>query len=98
VGAVRLDSATASLRQQLTRNLSGTISGAYANNGILTANSPGGHTIIASAALQREVGTHINVQAGYTRVHQDYAFFSANPDTNREWVSISYQFARPLGR
>jgi hypothetical protein len=98
VGAVQLDSATASLRQQLTRNLSGTISGAYANNGILTANSPGGHSIIGSAALQRQVGAHISAQAGYTRLHQDYTFFSANPDTNREWVSVSYQFARPLGR
>jgi hypothetical protein len=98
VGAVELDSGTASLRQQLTRNLSGTVTGAYANNGILTANSSGGHTIIASAALQRQVGAHINMQAGYTRLHQDYQFFSANPDTNREWVSVSYQFARPLGR
>ncbi len=98
VGAVQLDSATASLRQQLTRNLSGTVSGAYANNGILTANSPGGHSIIASAALQRQLGAHINAQAGYTRLHQDYTFFSANPDTNREWISISYEFARPLGR
>jgi hypothetical protein len=97
-GAVQLDSATASLRQQLTRNLSGTISGAYANNGILTATSSGGHTIIASAALQRQIGAHISAQAGYTRLHQDYAFFSANPDTNREWISVSYQFARPLGR
>lgn len=98
VGAVQLDSATASLRQQLTRNLSGEISGAYANNGILTANSPGGHSVIASAALQRQVGAHFNAQAGYTRLHQDYTFFSAHPDTNREWVSVSYQFARPLGR
>jgi hypothetical protein len=98
VGAVELDSATASVRQQLTRNLSGEISGAYANNGILTANSPGGHSIVASSALQRQVGAHFNAQAGYTRLHQDYTFFSANPDTNREWVSVSYQFARPLGR
>ena len=44
------------------------------------------------------VGEHVNLQAGYTRLHQTYSFFSANPDTNREWVSISYQFARPLGR
>jgi hypothetical protein len=98
VGAVQLDSGTASLRQQLTRNLSGEISGAYANNGILTANSPGGHSIIASAALQRQVAAHFNAQAGYTRLHQDYTFFSANPDTNREWISVTYQFARPLGR
>ncbi|HEX4020636.1 MAG TPA: hypothetical protein VGG14_14435 [Candidatus Sulfotelmatobacter sp.] len=98
VGAVQLDSATLTLRQQLTRSLSGEIGGAYANNSILTANSLGGHSIIASAALQQQVGVHFNAQAGYTRLHQDYTFFSANPDTNREWVSVSYQFSRPLGR
>jgi hypothetical protein len=48
--------------------------------------------------LQRAVGQHINLQAGYTRLHQTYSFFAANPDSNRESVSISYQFARPIGR
>ena len=98
VGAVELDSATVSLRQQLTPHVSAAISGAYANNGVLTANALGGHSFQASAGLQRQFGAHINAQAGYTRLHQDYTFFSANPDTNREWVSVSYQFARPLGR
>lgn len=98
VGAVQLDSAAASLRQQLTRNLSAEITGAYGNNAILTANALGGHSIIASAALQRQVGAHFSAQLGYTRLHQDYTFFSTHPDANREWVSVSYQFARPLGR
>jgi len=98
VGAVELDSATVSLRQQLTPHLSAAVSGAYANNGVLTANALGGHSFLASGGLQRQFGAHINAQAGYTRLHQDYTFFSAHPDTNREWVSISYQFARPLGR
>jgi hypothetical protein len=38
---------------------------------------------------------------GYTRLHQAYsnvAVLSTAPDTNREYVSISYQFSRPLGR
>ena len=44
---------------------------------------------------------HFNLQLGYTRLHQDYstvAVLAATPDTNREFVSISYQFSRPLGR
>jgi hypothetical protein len=98
IGAVKLDSANASLRQQLTRHVSASIAGSYANNGVLAVASLGGHSVSGSAALQRMVGEHVNLQAGYTRLHQTYSFFSANPDTNREWVSVTYQFARPLGR
>jgi len=98
IGAVELDSANASLRQQLTRNLSASLAGGYANNGVLSVASLGGHSISASAALQRQVGEHFNVQAGYTRLHQNYSFLAANPDTNREWVAVSYQFFRPLGK
>jgi hypothetical protein len=51
--------------------------------------------------VQRAFGQHMNLSLGYTRLHQDYAdvpLVSTNPDTNREFVSISYQFTRPLGR
>jgi hypothetical protein len=97
-GAVELDSANASVRQQITRNLSASLAGLYANNGVLAVSSLGGHSVSGTAALQRQVGEHLSLQAGYTRLHQTYSFISANPDTNREWVAISYQFARPLGR
>jgi hypothetical protein len=86
------------VRQQLTRNLRAALAGTYANNGVLALADLGGHSISGSASLQREVGEHLNLQAGYTRLHQTYSFISANPDTNREWVAVSYQFARPLGR
>ena len=98
LGAVELDSASGSLRQQLTRNLSASLAGGYANNGVLSLASLGGHSISGSAALQRQIGERVSVQAGYTRLRQTYSFFSDNPNTNREWVSLSYQFARPLGR
>ncbi|MFZ0817912.1 MAG: hypothetical protein WAM78_20475 [Candidatus Sulfotelmatobacter sp.] len=98
VGAVKLDSANASVRQQLTRNVSAALAGTYANNGVLALSDLGGHLVSGSASLGRQVGEHLNLQAGYTRLYQTYSVFSANPDANREWVSISYQFARPLGR
>jgi hypothetical protein len=99
LGAVELDSASGSLRQQLTRNFSASVTGSYANSGVLSLASLGGHSISGSAALQRQIGERVSVQAGYTRLRQTYPFFfSADPDTNREWVSVSYQFARPLGR
>ena len=44
-GAVELDSASGSLQQQLTRNLSASVGGSYANNGVLSLVSLGGHSI-----------------------------------------------------
>ena len=104
IGAVQMNSATASFRQQITRYLSGSVSGGYTQNQVLaTALAAGnnGHSASGTASLQQQLGPHINLQLGYTRLHQVYSnvpILAANPDTNRESVSISYQFSRPLGR
>lgn len=104
IGAVHMDNASLSFRQQMTRSLSGSIAGAYVQNNVIGSLLPGtynGHTISATASLQRQFYQNMNVQLGYTRLHQDYngvALFSLTPDTNREFVSLSYQFSRPLGR
>ena len=104
IGAVKTDSASASMRQQLSRTLSASIAGGYATNDVLMAtplNSGNGHTASGTASLQQQFGQHVNLQLGYTRLHEDYGtvpILAATPDTNREFVSISYQFSRPLGR
>jgi hypothetical protein len=104
IGAVKMDSVTASIHQQLSRTLSASVAGGYAKNDVLTATpliSNNGHSVSGTASLQQQVGQHLNLQLGYTRLHQDYgtvAVLAVTPDTNREFVSISYQFSRPLGR
>jgi hypothetical protein len=105
VGAFHANSANLSLRQQLSRNWSGQIVGAYSINKTVTPlsflSSPGGHAISGGASIQRTLGQHLNAAAGYTRLHQSYGgipAISTAPDTSREWLSVSYQFARPLGR
>ena len=104
IGAVRMDSGTASIRQQLSRMLSASVAGGYAQNDVLAATplfSSNGHTVSGTASLQQQFHQHLNLQLGYTRLHQDYsavAVLAATPNTNREFVSISYQFSRPLGR
>ncbi|MGC2729665.1 MAG: hypothetical protein WA254_10725 [Candidatus Sulfotelmatobacter sp.] len=104
IGAVKTDSASASIRQQLSRMLSASVGGGYAKNDVLTAaplTSSNGHTVSGTASLQQQFGQHVNLQLGYTRLHEDYstvAILAATPDTNREFVSNSYQFSRPLGR
>jgi len=104
IGAVQMNAATASFRQQITRYLSGSVSGGYTQNQVLAtglAAGNNGHSASGAASLQQQLGPHINLQFGYTRLHQVYsnvAVLAATPDTNRESVSISYQFSRPLGR
>ncbi len=105
LGAFHSNTANLSLRQQLSRNWNAQAVGAYSINKTVTPffflSSPGGHSISGSASIQRKLGQHLSAEAGYTRLHQSYsdiAAISTAPDTNREWLSISYQFARPLGR
>jgi hypothetical protein len=106
IGAVEMNAANTSLRQQVGRVLSASLTGGYSQNTVLgnlpqsVAGSTNGHSISGTAALQRTFGEHLNVQLGYSRIHQTYnvAAISTTPDTNREFVSLSYQFSRPLGR
>jgi len=106
IGAVKMDAASVSIRQQIARALSASVSGGYAQNIVVGSSSQtaeastNGHSVSGTASVQRLFGERLNVQLGYTRLHQSYnvAAISANPDTNREFVAISYQFTRPLGR
>jgi hypothetical protein len=103
-GAVQLDSASASIQQRITKTLNGSVSSSYSQNNILgssSAETNKGHSVSGTAALQQQLGQHLGLQLGYTRLHQSYssvAILAATPDTNREFVSLSYQFSRPLGR
>jgi hypothetical protein len=103
-GAVEATSASASLRRQLTRSLSASMAASYADNSVLDALpalNTSGHTISGSASMQRQFGQHLNLQLQYMRLHQSYsdvAVLSTVPDRNRGSITISYQFARPLGR
>jgi hypothetical protein len=105
IGAAKTDAANLSIRQQVARALTASVSGGYSQNAVLdvpqaVAGSTNGHLISGTASLQRMFGEHLNVQLGYSRIHQTYnvAAIATTPDTNREFVSLSYQFSRPLGR
>jgi len=102
MGAVRLDEASAVTRVQFSPTLSGSLSGFYANNNMLGVSllSSNGHTFSGTAAVQRTLGEHFGVELGYSRIHQTYniPILAATPNTNRAFVSVSYNFSRPLGR
>jgi hypothetical protein len=104
IGPVRQDTGSVAIGQQLSKTLNASVGGMYAKNDILGAtslNGLNGHTVSGTASLQQRVGQHLNVQLGYTRLHQDYsavAVLAGAPDTNREFVALSYEFSRALGR
>ena len=107
-GAVRANIADASFRAQFTKTLSGSVAADYATNAVLDsaflggfAGGLNGHSVSESASLARTFGEHVSGSIGYLHLHQSYAniaTFNVVPNQNRAWVSISYQFERPLGR
>lgn len=105
LGAFNSNAANASARWQMKHSWSLGSAASYAiykniTPLLITAN-PGGHSISGTVSLQHQIGDHFNAEAGYTRLHQSFseiAVISGAPDTNREFISISYHFDRALGR
>ena len=105
VGAYHSTLAAGSFRQVLSRSWNAGVTGGYSlyqnlEPSLLLFNG-GGHTVTGSASVQRKFGESFQAELGYTRLHQSYADIAAVstfPNVNREWISISYQFARALGR
>jgi len=102
-GAFQSNGANASARWQMTRTWSAGISASYALYNTMTPSfaqaGQRGHTLSGTASVGHPLGEHIRAQAGYSWVHQNYGGTTAIsnfPNTNFTFVSISYQFARPL--
>lgn len=103
-GAVQQDSGTISVRQQIMKRLTASVTGAYAQNNTIAGSQlgvPNGHSVSGSASLHQGIGDHLDLGLNYTRIHQSYGnipVIAATPDTNYESISFSYQFSRPIGR
>ncbi len=60
-----------------------------------------GDILTAGGSIQHSIGEHLSANIQYQRLHETYSGISsinADPDSNREALTISYQFRRPLGR
>lgn len=103
-GAVIYNRADASLRWRLAKSLTAGLGGSYSTDSVLAARPLqgfGGHAWSGDASLQRSLGRSLSLQLGYTHLHQSYSSVAAiaqAPDRDNVWVSLSYQFDRPLGR
>jgi hypothetical protein len=61
----------------------------------------GGHSVSGTAQIEHSLREHFTVSLEYERIHQSYNYISSistDPDSDRGSISISYHFARPLGR
>jgi hypothetical protein len=99
------DSFSGTAGAQLSKRWSASLTGSYASIGSITTSSVSGlttgDTISGQAMMVRTFGEHINASFGYQRLHEFYptiAIISADPDSNRVYATLSYQFQRPLGR
>lgn len=104
-GAFDSNSAQASVRLQLARSWFLQPTGLYAISKNVTPLfspfAPGGHTVSGAVSLDYSISDHLKAELGYVRLHQSYTgigIISSAPDSNREFISVSYQFTRPLGR
>jgi hypothetical protein len=107
LGAVRSQSVHGDVRRQLLPGWAVGLGGSYGNNKALTVVSSGGSSTInvtsISASLERNVGKSLGLGLGYFHDFQNQSGSSdptQNFDANRNRfsVTLSYQWAKPLGR
>lgn len=105
LGAYRTKAANMSGNWRLARTWTTGVSGTYsiinAIDAISSAGDQNGHTLSGSVTLEHPIGSQVSLAFHYDRIHQGYegiAAIAANPDSDRESISITWNFQRPLGR
>ena len=90
---------------QFARRWTGALSFGYSSTNSetpLTISAfPGGNTLIAGVSVSHPINDHFSTQFQYQRLRENYsstAVIAADPDVNRESVTITYQISRPVGR
>lgn len=105
LGAYISESASLHARHQFARTWTIDVGGNYGNydnsapQSVLTI--PGGHTIDGEISLDHPIGEHLHSTIGYQRMHRTYSGSTAltvDPDTDRAYFTVSYDFSRPIGR
>lgn len=105
LGAYNSTSANASGGWKFTNSWTGSVALSYGTISPVTlvAGSPyqGGNTLTAGISLVHTFSDHLLMEVGYNRLHENFAGITAikvDPDSNREYVTVTYQFKKPLGR
>lgn len=104
LGAVNLTSFDASVRRQVSRNYAANLGVAYGSNqAVSTTASPFSSlkSTTANFAIDRTFRNRLGLTLGYAHAFQTQQNAAPGSDQinhNRVWMSLSYNFSRPLGR
>jgi hypothetical protein len=104
LAAVRLTSVDGAVRRQLTRFSTVGIGGLYGDSNSLSGTTEARlKTASGSAFWEQQLGRMFALTLGYARDHQNgtgngSSVTVGDVDHNRAWVTLSYNFTRPLGR
>lgn len=102
--AVQLNSVNGALRRQLTRRSNLEFGAAYGKSDSIGNVSTAIDSIqVASGSVswERRLGANLGLKLGYARDYQlqdPGVSVSSEANHNRGWVTVSYDFSRPLGR
>jgi len=106
LGVVRVQSVHGGVRQQLLPGWAVAVGASYGHNESLTVPSPGSarsvNSASVSASLERNLGKSLGLYVGYAHDFQEQIGaadpFQGPAHRNRYFVTLGYQWARPLGR
>lgn len=105
LGVYESNSANGSVRWLISHALTVGASANYALNKTETSNvqvaGTGGHAISGTASMDYSINSQLKLDFAYNRLHQSFdgiAAISSDPNSNRETISLAWQFTRPLGR
>jgi len=103
-GPTQSISVNGGVRQRMGRSWTLSATGGHGKNDSLTespSTPPSIQFTSLSASIERKIRESISLLAGYSheiQKGQDFALPDENAHRNRVWFSVSYSFARPLGR
>ena len=105
LGAFHSNSTTASAHWQASRALIITAGCGYTTNKSITPlellATENGDSISGTASVEHPINAKLKLRFEYDRVYQSYAGIAAisnDPNSDRETISLAWQFTRPLGR
>lgn len=100
LGAVLSQNVHGSFRREIVPGWAASVSASYGKNDALVPSEGNASSIDLTSAgfsVERNVGKSIGMRAGYTHDFQQQYGPTFNANRNRVFVTVSYQWAKPLG-
>jgi hypothetical protein len=105
VGGYKSNNVNASGTWKFSRDWHVGASGGYntieAQGSLVGLDYQGGDSFTVGATLRRTMGDHFTAEVGYDRIHENFVgipIVAESPDSDRAYVTVTYQFQKPLGR